>query len=123
VRGVAHQREIVRNERGCNSILGADGLLVTNLILSSINLHHAIADNALREIFVRRPDANLLHTLIFRSKMGRGCERIVSLKLDHWPHSDTHRSQRLFQWMKLREQRSFNSSTGFIAQPEIISKR
>ena len=57
--------------------LGADAWLITNLISSAVDLDHALANHALREIFVRRPDADLHDALILRRKVGRGRQRIV----------------------------------------------
>ncbi len=48
IRGVTNQREIVRDERGRHAELRAHSLLITDLVLPSIYLDDAVADNALR---------------------------------------------------------------------------
>src|SRR5882724_6363148 len=55
--------------------------------------------------------------------MCRGSQRIVGLQFHHRPHCHTHCVKRFFQWMKLCEQHSFNSSARFVAGPEVVAKR
>src|ERR1700682_2448917 len=80
IRGVAHQRQVVRDVRRRNAVLGADSVRIANLAASAIHLDHALSHNTLREIFVRRPDAHLLHLLILGRKVGRRSERVISLE-------------------------------------------
>src|SRR5205807_1539737 len=99
-----------------------DCRLVPNLVLASIDLHYAIVDDALREIFVGRPDANLLDLLVFRCEISGGRQRIVRLELNHRPNNDAHSIERFFQWMKLCEQGALDSRSGFVTVPQFIAK-
>ena len=50
-------------------------------------------------------------------------QSIVSFKFDHRPNDDAHRGQRVFQRMKLRQQRAFDAGTRFVTRPKFIAKR
>ena len=52
-----------------------------------------------------------------------GRERVVRLELDHRPHDDAHRGQRLFERMELREQRRLDALAGLVARPEVVAER
>ena len=54
-------------------------------------MHHTVADDALREILIRCPDADLLHALAPGCKMRGGRERIVRFEFNHRPNHDAHR--------------------------------
>ncbi len=96
---------------------------ITNHTTASINLYHTIIDDALREIFVRRPDTNLLNSTVLRREMSSGRERIVGFELDHGPNRHAHRDKRFFEWNKLRSQRTFDAGAGFVTRPELVAKR
>ena len=89
----------------------------------AVDLHDAVAVDALREILVGRPDADLLHPLILRGEVRRGGQRIVRLELDHRPDGDAHRGERLLQRMKLRQQRRLDALAGLVAGPQAVAER
>src|SRR5262245_21310213 len=60
VRGISDQREIVRDELWLYAKLRAHRLGISNHARSAVHLYHTVIAHALREIFIRRPDANLL---------------------------------------------------------------
>jgi hypothetical protein len=120
---VSDQREKIGDQRGLHSEFLAHAGRIENLLSPAIDLHDAVFANALREVFVRRPDAHLLHTRILRSDARRGCERIVGLQLDHRPDRDAHRGERLLERMELREEGGLDPIAGFVAGPELVSER
>src|SRR5205085_12585705 len=79
--------------------------------------------HALREVLVRRPDADLVDARIRYGEMCGGGERVVRLELDHWPDGDAHGYERLLERMKLREQRRLHVRARLIARPEIVAER
>src|SRR5581483_10013103 len=104
ISGVADQREIIGNELWRDAELFDHTCFVTNDVAPLINLHDSIIDDALVEIFVRRTDA-------------------VLFEFDRWPNDNSHCSERVFEWMKLREQSAIDSHAGFVARPEIVPER
>ena len=56
-------------------------------------------------------------------KMCGSRQSIVSFKFDHRPNDDAHRGQRVFQRMKLRQQRAFDAGTRLVSRPKIVAKR
>src|ERR1041384_5867761 len=58
---VPHQRQVVRNQPGLDPELLPDRLRIPNLPGSAVHLHHSAAPNALRQVLVVGPDADLLH--------------------------------------------------------------
>src|SRR6266480_5654838 len=87
---VADQREEVRDQDRVHTKLSPHAVSIAHLVAAAINLHHALAANALGQILVRCPDADLLHALIGRGDARGGGERVVGLELDHGPHHDAH---------------------------------
>src|SRR6185436_10399311 len=85
---ITHEREIIGDKPRLDAKLRAHSFRIANHIASTIDLHDAIVDDALRQIFVRRPDANFLDTFVLRREISRGRERVVSLELDHRPNND-----------------------------------
>src|SRR5581483_4236297 len=123
ISGVADQREIIGNELWRDAELFDHTCFVTNDVAPLINLHDSIIDDALGEIFVRRPDADLFDLLIFCGEMCGCCQRIVRFEFDRWPNDNSHCSERVFEWMKLREQSAIDSHAGFVARPKIVPER
>src|SRR5205085_3638417 len=82
-----------------------------------------IADDALRQVFLRRPDTNLLNSTVLRRDASSRRERVVSLELDHGPHSHSHRNQCFLEWFKLGAQDWFNASARFVTRPHRVSER
>src|SRR5258708_3069505 len=60
VRGVTDEREKIGNEDGLHSELLAYSFRVANLLAAAVHLHDARAADALRQVLVRRPDADFL---------------------------------------------------------------
>ena len=50
-------------------------------------------------------------------------ERIISFELDHRPHDNAHRRERLLERMELREQRGLDACAGLVVRPKPIAKR
>ena len=70
VRGVADQRKKIGNELGGYTELLPHGFCIEHLLRPAVHLHDAIFPHALREILVRRPDADLLHSIVLRGDPG-----------------------------------------------------
>ena len=92
------------------------------LLTSAVNLHYPVAADALRQVLVGCPDADLLHTLIYGGDLGRGGKRVVSLQLGHGPYSHTHSGECFFERVELREQRGLDAIPCFVAGPETVPK-
>ena len=101
VGGVADEREVVGDQRRRHAELGAHAGCVADRLACAIDLDDAIGDDALREVLVGRPDADLLHRGIGARDPRRGGERVVGLELDHRPDGDAHRGERVFERMEL----------------------
>ena len=87
------------------------------------HLDDSIAAYTLREVLVRRPDADLLHFLVRCSgARGRG-ESIVGFQFDHRPDDHTHGAQRLLQRNELSPQCTLDSLASLVARPESVTKR
>ena len=83
----------------------------------------AVVANALRQVLVGRPDADVLDRCVFGSDACRRGECIVSLELDHRPGDHAHRDQRLLERMELRPQRRLDALPGLVARPELVAER
>ena len=88
----------------------------------SVDLNHTIL-NALREVLVRRPDADLLHALIRNREHGSRSQRVVGLQLDHRPHRHAHRRERALERMELRPQRRLDALARLVAGPQCVAER
>ena len=77
----------------------------------------------MREVLVRRPDADLLDRAIGGGEARGRRERIVRLELDHRPDHDAHRAQRLLERMELRKQRGLDAGRGLVAGPQVVAER
>ena len=123
VRGVADEREVVGDRRGRDAELLAHAVGVADFAALPIDLHDAAGNDALREVFVGRPDADFLDTRIRRrERRGRG-ESIVGFELDHRPDHDAHRRQRLLERVELRPQRGVDAGPGLVAVPQLVAER
>ena len=123
VGGVADEREVVGDQRRVDAELLAHAGGVADRLGAAIHLHDAIAAHALREVLVRRPDADLLHALVGVGERGRGGECVVGFELDHRPHGHAHRGERFLERMKLRPQRGLDAVAGLVAGPEVVAER
>ena len=102
VRRVADEGEKVRNVGGTDAEFFADSVGAANVTALAIDLHDAIADHALCEVFVRRPDADFLDGFVARGEVGRRGECVVCLHFDHRPGHHAHCGQSQLERMKLR---------------------
>ena len=68
-----------------------NALGIEDLLALAIDLHDVVTADALRQILVDGPNADLLDALVFGRDPGGGSQRVVRLQLDHRPHDDTHR--------------------------------
>src|SRR5262249_23112928 len=50
-------------------------------------------------------------------------EAVVRLDLDHGPHGDAHRGERLLQWIELRPERRLDAGARLVAGPQIVAER
>ena len=95
---------------------------VAHGVVPPVDLHHAIAAHALREVLVRRPDADLLHVVVGRGDPRRRRQRVVGLELDHGPDGDAHVHERLLQRNELGAQRGIHAGPGLVAGPEVVAE-
>src|ERR1700722_3343359 len=100
---VTDDDEIVRNRLWGHTKFGQNSGFIADDLLATVELDNSFADHTLAEIFVRRADENLLNAIVLGCLVSGGSERIVGLKVDHWPHHDAHRLQRLFENRELGE--------------------
>src|SRR6266699_1321756 len=120
---VAHEGEEVGNQRGLDAELLAHPCRVADLPALAIDLDDAIAADALRQIFVGGPDADLLYAVVLRGDPRRGCERVVCLELGHGPYRHAHGGEGVFERVELREQGGVDALTGLVIGPERVAKR
>ena len=52
-----------------------------------------------------------------------GGQRVVGLELDHRPHGDAERPQRVLEHRELREQLGRHAGAGLVARPEVVAER
>src|SRR5947207_2325073 len=120
---VAHESQEVGNQRGLDAELLAHPCRVADLPALAIDLDDAIAADALRQIFVGGPDADLLYAVVLRGDPRRGGERVVGLELGHGPHRHAHGGEGVFERVELREQGGVDALTGLVIGPERVAKR
>jgi hypothetical protein len=97
-------------------------LLVADLLRPPVDLHDSLAADALREVLVRSPDADLLHPPVRGGNPGGGGQGVVRLQLDHRPHHDPHCRQCLLERMELREEGGLDTLAGLVARPELVAE-
>ena len=107
---------------GLHSELLADSFRIADLLTSAVNLHYPVAADALRQVLVGRPDADLLHTIIYEGDLGRRGKRVVSLQLGHGPYSHTHSGECFFERVELREERGLDAVPCLVAGPETVAE-
>src|SRR6266545_6946605 len=61
---IAHEGEEVGNQDGVHAEFLAHALCISDFPSFAVDLHHAIVADALRQILVGRPDADLLHAFV-----------------------------------------------------------
>jgi hypothetical protein len=101
---VTDQGQVVGDQGGEDAELGPHSFRVEDLLGLAIHLDYTVVVDALREVFVWGPDADLLHRLVARGEMGGGGEGVIRLELDHGPDGDSHGDECLFERMKLGEE-------------------
>ena len=122
IRGIADEGEEVGNQDGLNSELLANSLCIADLLTSAVNLDYPVAADALRQVFVGRPDADFLDTLISTGDLRRGGERVVSLELGHRPYCHAHSSERFLERVELREECGLDAVPCLVAGPEPVAE-
>jgi hypothetical protein len=119
---IAHQGEVVRYQPRLDAELLPHRLRVPDLLRPAVYLHDAVFDDALGEILVRCPNADLLHGRIRGRDPRRRGEGIVRLQLHHRPGGNAHRNQRLFELRELGEQRRLDSFAGLVPRPQLVAE-
>src|SRR6266403_3472583 len=120
---IAHEREQIRNELWADAELFAYPGGIANRFAPAVDLHHARASHALRQIFIGRPDGDFLDLLLLRRDMRGRSECIISFELDHRPDDNTHSRERLLERMELREKRGLDAGAALVVRPKPIAKR
>src|SRR2546421_5133433 len=120
---VAHEGEEVGNQVGLDAELLAHPSRVADRPGPAIDLDDAIAADALRQIFVGGPDADLLDAVVLRRNPRRGRKRVVRLELDHGPYGHAHGGEGVFERMELREQGGVDALTRLVLGPERVAER
>src|SRR5262249_42958057 len=78
--------------------------------------------DALREVLVRRPDADLLDAGVGGGETGGRGEPVVGLELDHGPDGDAHRRERVLERAELREERAIHALGRLVPGPQIVTE-
>src|SRR5581483_1814200 len=109
IRGVADESQKIGDQDGGDPEFLAHSFRGKDPVPPAIDLYHPVLADALRQVLVRCPDADLPHAFVGRGDAGGGGERVVRLELDHGPDGDAHGGEGLFQRVKLREERALDS--------------
>src|SRR6185437_1793631 len=99
--GIAREREIIRYVPGVDTELLAHRTRIANHLALAIHLHDAVIAHALREVFVRAPDAHFVHACVRVGARSGGRDRVVGLELDHGPRDDAHGREGLLERLEL----------------------
>ena len=108
---------------GLDAELFPDASRIANDFAPAVDLYHARASHALRQILIGRPDGDLLDLFVLRREMRGRSERIIGFELDHRPDYHAHRRECLLERMELREQRGLDAGAGLVVRPKPIAKR
>src|SRR4029450_8133455 len=100
----------------------ANSLCIADLLTSAVNLHYPVAADALRQVLVGRPDADLLHAFIYGGDLRCGGKRVVSLKLGHGPYSHTHSVECFLERVELCEECGLDAVPCLVAGPEAVAE-
>ena len=106
-----------------HSELGLNAGFIAQDIAAAVQLDHPRAHNALAEVFVRRADQHLLHTVVLGCFIGGRSQRVIGLKVDLRPHLHAHGFQRLLKHRKLREQLRRHAFAGLVSGIQIVAER
>ena len=113
---VTHDREVVRDRLRPDSEFGDDSSFVAHDLPSAIALNYSGADNGLGEILIGSTDDHLADALVLGCIERGRCQRVVRLKVNHWPYEHAHCAQCFFQNGKLRKQLRRHSLTRLITR-------
>ena len=91
--------------------------------MAPVQLNHAVAAHALRQVLVRRAHDDLLHARIGGRHRRRRGQRIVRLELHHRPHRHAERGERLLERLELGVERRVHALAGLVAGPEVVAER
>ena len=121
---VADEREQVGDARRLHAELLAHAGGVPHGVVPPVDLHHAIAAHALREILVRRPDADLLRRRRPPTAIRAAAASASSASSSTIGQtSDAHVHERLLQRHELGAQRGIDACAGLVARPEVVAER
>ena len=91
---------------------------------SAVDLHDPVAADALRQVLVGRPDADLLHALHLRRRCCAAEASASSASSSIIGHTATPIAvERFLQRMELREQCGLDAVAGLVAGPEPVAER
>ncbi len=120
---VADHGHVVWNRLRPHPKFGDNAGFIAQGIAPAIELNDSCTHNALTEIFVRCTNEHLIDTLFLGCFVGGRSERIIRLKVDHWPHHHSHCLQRLLKDGELRQQLGSYSFAGLVSGIQIVPKR
>ena len=100
---------------GLDPELGHNAGFIAQGVAPSVQLNDPCADNTLTEVFVRRTNEHLPHTIVLRCLTGGRSERVIRLIIDHRPHHDSHCFQRFLENRELREQLPRHTFAGLVS--------
>src|SRR5207237_5140048 len=90
---------------------------------TAIELHDALAIDALAQILIGRADDHLFDARDPRGARRGRRERVIRLELLHRPDPDAHLTQCVLERMKLRQQLRFYALARFVSGPEVVAER
>lgn len=123
ISAVANERQVVGNRARQHTELGQHAVTSSHCPRSTIQLHDAIIDDALGQVFVGRTDEHAAYRAVGRKPVGGGSQRIIGLVLAHRPHDDAHRLQCLFERFELCQELGIDAVAALVALPHLIAKR
>src|SRR2546430_2623061 len=97
--------------------------LVAHFAFPAVELHDALAIDALAQILIGRADDRLFDAGDPRGARRGRRERVIRLELLHRPDPDAHLTQCVLERMKLRQQLRFYALARFVSGPEVVAER
>src|SRR5439155_1221895 len=122
VRRVANEREEVGDQRGLHSELLTNSSRISDFLPLAIHLDYVVPADALRQVFVGRPEADFLDSLVSGGDLRRGCERIVGLQVGHGPYGHAHGGEGFLERVELRQQGGLNTISRLVLGPESVTE-
>src|ERR1700726_2535671 len=123
VGSIADEGEEIGDQIRSHPELLADSQRITDLHASAIDLDDAVTADALGEVLVGCPDADLLYALVGGGALGSGGQRVVRFELGHGPHCHSHGYERFLQRVELREERAVDADPRLVTGPETVAER